>query len=417
MNRYARAHLTDPSLLCQAEQHLAQDRGATAELLADLAEIDHRKLYLQAAQPSMHAFCVQVWRLSEDAASKRIHAARAARRFPAIFAALAEGRLHLSAVVLLAPHLTEATVDELRAAATHQTKGEIERLLAERLPRSEMLAWVETLPGSSGARSSGEHAPGHVIGTGGAEALPAPPPAVTQQAPGHVGDRCRLTPLAGQRVGVQFSLSQGEYEELCYVQALLGHQVPSGDFGKLVVRMAKVCIPQLERRKFAATARPRRSQKRSTSGSRHIPAAVRRAVWERDGGQCTFVSEAGHRCEARRRLEYDHIEPFARGGEATEAGIRLRCRAHNMRPTASSAPSSCGTSGSRPPRRGPRQSRARRPRRASGRPPMRTRRPRRSAPRNRTSSPGSGRSGSVSRRPAGRRSCARTSRTPRSRRG
>src|SRR5881628_1961953 len=119
VDRYARAHLTDPSLLCQAEQHPAQDRGATAELLADLAEIDHRKLYLQAAQPSMHAFCVQVWRLSEDAASKRIHAARAARRFPAIFAALAEGRLHLSAVVLLAPHLTEATVDDLLAAATH----------------------------------------------------------------------------------------------------------------------------------------------------------------------------------------------------------------------------------------------------------------------------------------------------------
>ena len=29
-------------------------------------------------------------------------------------------------------------------------------------------------------------------------------------------------------------------------------------------------------------------------------------------------------------LEFDHIEAFARGGEATTANIRLRCRAHNQ---------------------------------------------------------------------------------------
>jgi len=57
---------------------------------------------------------------------------------------------------------------------------------------------------------------------------------------------------------------------------------------------------------------------------------VKRAVWVRDGGQCTFVSDKGHRCEARSSLEWDHIQEFARGGEATVEGIRLRCRAHNQ---------------------------------------------------------------------------------------
>jgi len=52
-------------------------------------------------------------------------------------------------------------------------------------------------------------------------------------------------------------------------------------------------------------------------------------VWERDGGQCTFVSEAGHRCPARTRLEFDHVVEVARGGQATVSGVRLRCRAHN----------------------------------------------------------------------------------------
>ena len=57
---------------------------------------------------------------------------------------------------------------------------------------------------------------------------------------------------------------------------------------------------------------------------------MKRAVWERDGGQCTFVSESGHRCESRTRLEFDHVEPVATGGHATVKGLRLRCRAHNQ---------------------------------------------------------------------------------------
>jgi hypothetical protein len=57
---------------------------------------------------------------------------------------------------------------------------------------------------------------------------------------------------------------------------------------------------------------------------------MKRAVWERDGGRCTFVAESGHRCESRKRLEFDHIDPVAIGGEATVDNIRLRCRAHNQ---------------------------------------------------------------------------------------
>ncbi|MBI5709216.1 MAG: hypothetical protein HZC42_02785 [Candidatus Eisenbacteria bacterium] len=69
---------------------------------------------------------------------------------------------------------------------------------------------------------------------------------------------------------------------------------------------------------------------RASANPRHIPAQVKRAVWERDGGRCTFVSEGGYRCPARTLLEFDHVEEVARGGRASVAGIRLRCRAHNQ---------------------------------------------------------------------------------------
>ena len=158
MPRYALAHLSDHALLRDLAALVARDRATTAELLAHIGEVDARQLDRPAAYPSMFAYCVGELRLSEDAAFKRIQAARAARRFPALFAALADGRLPLSGLVLLAPHLTEDTADELLTAATHRSKAVIARWLAERFPRSDVLAWVEAIPGSPVPRGDNQQA-------------------------------------------------------------------------------------------------------------------------------------------------------------------------------------------------------------------------------------------------------------------
>lgn len=60
-----------------------------------------------------------------------------------------------------------------------------------------------------------------------------------------------------------------------------------------------------------------------------IPAALRREVWARDAGQCTWREEDGRRCESRWQLELDHVIPVAFGGPTTAGNIRLVCRAHN----------------------------------------------------------------------------------------
>jgi hypothetical protein len=75
-----------------------------------------RKLYLEDGYSSMYAYCMGELRMSDDIACKRIRAAKAARRFPALLVGLTEGKLHLSGVALLAPHLTEATAAELLRA-------------------------------------------------------------------------------------------------------------------------------------------------------------------------------------------------------------------------------------------------------------------------------------------------------------
>ena len=309
MPSYTLTHLADAALLRDLTTLVAKDRITTAELLAHLAEVDARQLYLPAAYPSMFAYCVGELRLSEDCTAKRIQAARTARRCPSLFAAVADGRVHLAAVILLSPHISSENAEELIEAAAHKTKAEIEALLAGRAPELEMPAQVCAV-----AETPTEHAPGHVDQPGTSPARPA--------------QKAEVSACSAKRYAIQATISQAAHADLRHAQDLLAHQLPSGDLGAVLERALRALVEKLEHRKYAATSKPRAA--RAIKGGRHVPASARRAVRERDGEQCTFTSEAGHRCEARKFLEYDHVVPVARGGESTVTNLRLRCRAHNQ---------------------------------------------------------------------------------------
>src|SRR6059036_3501987 len=148
MSIYSLCHVSDRDLLLDLASSVAQDRTTMELLLARIAEVDARRLYAPAGFPSMYLYCVHELHLSEEAARKRIHAARTARQFPAIFDAVADGRLHLTAVNRLAPYLTPENANGLLEAAGHKTKAETGQLLAECFPRSEILTLVQGVPAS-----------------------------------------------------------------------------------------------------------------------------------------------------------------------------------------------------------------------------------------------------------------------------
>src|SRR5881396_1157029 len=274
MRTYDLTHLSDAVLLRDLKSVVAQERGATATVLAHIAEVDVRRLYVPAGFPSMFLYCVHELHFSEDAARKRIHAARAARRFPAIFSAVADSRLHLSAVVTLAPHLTEDTADELLTAATHKTRAEIELLLAQRCPRPDVPARLEAISSPSSPTLSIRPADPKPVGI-----------LTEQRAPGRVEAPPMVAPLSPQRYALQLTIAQSTHDKLRYAKELLSHQVPSGDLAEVLERTLDIAIGQLEKRKFAATRRPRRRRRGPTANHRYIPAEVKRGVWQRDGGQ------------------------------------------------------------------------------------------------------------------------------------
>jgi 5-methylcytosine-specific restriction endonuclease McrA len=352
MKSYSLLHLEDHILRRDLASAASQDRGATASFLAHIAEFDARKLYRAAAYPSMRLYCVRELRMSEDAAYRRIGVARTARRFPVIFPALADGRLNITAVLLLTPYLTQATADDLLAAAANKTKAEIELLLAERFPRRDLPTLVQAIaaPNDSDAQAArpveaadAQLALERVGGLALQQVTESAVPSAMQLSPGSADSRAlqlspdsprqpaprvRIAPLSPGRFAWQVTVDQETQDLLRYAQSLLGHAVPSGDVATVLKQALGTLVQKLEQKKFAKCTRTR--PRRSHANGRYVPAEIRRIVWQRDGGQCTFVSEAGKRCEARDRLEFDHVDPVARGGQTTADRMRLRCRAHNQ---------------------------------------------------------------------------------------
>jgi 5-methylcytosine-specific restriction endonuclease McrA len=319
------SELSDCDLIASVHHLAAAERGATARLVASLAELDARRLYLAEGCSSLFTYCTQVLHLSEHAAYGRIEAARAARRYPVLLERLETGDITLTAIGLLAPHLTLDNHQHLIVISRHKSKREIEHIVATLRPQPPVTSAIRKLPQSVPTRSEPSTPASAAASplTTWAESADADP-RITK----HTAKPGAVKPLDAERYKVQFTVTRDTFEKLCRVRDLMRHTCLTGDVGIVFERALTMLLEHLERTKLAQVSRPR--QPRSATGrSRHIPATVRRAVWERDDGQCAFVGTRG-RCIERGLLEFHHIVPFADGGSATVENIQLRCRAHNQ---------------------------------------------------------------------------------------
>ncbi len=332
--KYALSHLTHQVVLQGLATLVARGCTHTAGLVAHIGEVDNRRLFVPAAHPSMFSYCVNVLHFSEQAAYKRIRVARMARKFPAIYDALAEGRVHLSGLFLLKAFMTRRNVDELLAAVTHKSCREIEKLLAERYPRADVATRVRALPrarvvaGPPGAHPdvvaagvSLAQLPARTVASSVRRTEERVSPGTDASAEGESVEvpsvlrteerkPAKLVPLSPKRYALQLTMSQELHDKLRVAQALLSHAIPSGDVASVLERALDELIAKLEKTKYAATDKPRAIKANTSASPRQIPAQVKGAE--------------------RHFMEFDHVDPIARGGKATAERMRLRCRAHNQ---------------------------------------------------------------------------------------
>ncbi len=333
--KYSFRSLRSHELLARLDERLAHDRSTTAELVALLGEIEGRRLHRPAGYASMFLYCVGKHGMSEDVACHRLRTARAAKRFPAILDMLEDGRLHVSGVSLLAKFLTPENAAELLAAAAHGSRRQIEALLAARFPRADVATVLVPVVAQRAGSASAVLDTAHSTPVA-AQRLECPLPAPVRVSPfesanpadlmGPLSDRARVAPLAPERFALQVTLDQETHDLLRYAQSLLGPDVAPGDVAEVLKRALAAYTEKLERQKLGAGTRA----SRGSDDPRYVPVAVRREVWERDGGQCVFTSAHGHRCEARDGLHFDHVHPVGKGGDGSSAAnVRLLCATHN----------------------------------------------------------------------------------------
>ena len=241
MNPYRCDHLDDAVIERELAESVVQDSETTAYLLSRLAVFDARRLAQPTAYPTTYKYCVYKLRMAGDVAYKRIRAARAARRYPVIFAAIADGRLTLTAVVMLSPYLKRRKADELLAAAMHKTNAEIALLIAERFPQPDVPA-AET-----------------EIRTPEFRRLAVRPVEVTSSEPAALPEFRQLavrpvqadvnwakeTPLSPRRFSVTMTVGQETHEKLRRAQELLGHAIAPGDLAAVLDRALDALIAKL----------------------------------------------------------------------------------------------------------------------------------------------------------------------------
>ena len=195
---------------------------------------------------------------------------------------LGDGSLSVATVRLLASHLTAENLTRMLDAARGKSKRQVEVMLVGFFEKPDVPASIRPV----------------------------------------------VSPLAPDRYEVRFTASAKTREKLRQAQDLIRHAVPSGDLGEVIDRALTLLLEDLARKKFVATKRPRASCG-TKPGGRYIAAQVRRVVWRRDGGACTFVSKSGRRCNERAFVEFHHVDPHGVGGEPTIGNIQLLCRTHN----------------------------------------------------------------------------------------
>jgi len=252
---------SDQELLDGIWAAIRRESENVAIVIAHLAEIDSRKLFLEDGCGSLKDYCMEVLHLSEDQAYTRIAVAKVAQKFPVVLEMLEDGLIHLTAVQRLGPSLTSDTHVAILEEATYK-----------RLP-----------PRSWNSRDSHHRRRGNGV-----------------RAPGVAG---ASEPSSSERR-------------------------PAIIIKDSLLRRLK----EVKKERFGAGKRQKKGMAAETSAekpSRYIPKEIQKAVWERDQGQCTFVSRKGRECSARRFLEFHHIIPFAWRGETTVENLELRCRAHN----------------------------------------------------------------------------------------
>ncbi len=370
---------------------LSRERAASADFLAALSDFDQRRGWEALGHRSLFAFLSRELHLSDGAAYVRISAARLLPQFPAVEAALRDGRLCLSTAGSLAAVLTSENQAErlpLFFGLSARQAKELAATLVPRAdpPRREVLTRIEPGPLRTYEAARPPGAAGAILASLAPAALrtcevQAAPPISTSTPASTPAPASTIEPLSAELHRLHLTVSSRLVQKLASAKDGLTHALPGASTEQVIEAALDLLLEKQARRKGlvktprrpagamaglpaasppGAPARPLASapvssiaraeagaegfaeadggvcaaagapKEKATVRPRYIPAAIRREVWLRDGQRCQFPLDSGGTCGAKARLELDHLVPLALGGLSTAANLRVVCCFHNQ---------------------------------------------------------------------------------------
>jgi hypothetical protein len=342
---------------------LRRERAAMADFLIALSDFDRRRGWEVLGHANFFAFLTSELGLTPAPTYWRLEAARLLQRFPELIEPLRQGRLCLTTLGELSKVLNEQNQAEVLPRFLGISSREAKEVVAELMPRPSppMRTVIRSLstdrnseaapvlaPGPDGAPSADTDS-GSLWAPKADAAAPAPTPT---PAPAAVAPRRDdVDPLTAELSRLSTTVSRRFLQKLKSARVGLGHAIP-GATTEQVLEAALDLLLEKQARARGQVKKPRavvasapnvapiplqpasepnfaEPLHRREGRREAIPAAVKRAVWERDQGRCTWPLDAGGCCGSTLRLELDHIVPWADWGGEQEANLRLLCGGHN----------------------------------------------------------------------------------------
>ena len=286
-------------LLSNAVSLAKKERELSLEVLQHLREIERRSLYAKRGYPSLFEYAVQELKYAQGAAHRRIASMRLLKEIPEMEEKLERGEVSLSTLARAQTFFRQ----EKEHVKSRDEKMEILKVLENKSAREVERELV--------CRSS------------------EPEKFVPE----------RLRAISETHTELRVLLNTEMLKELEELKCLLSHARPNASLRELLEFALRETVtrlrPRAPGRGLGHSSESLPTLEKQTvplrQPARYIRRDVKREVWQRDGGKCTYVDAlSGKHCDSKHRLEYDHIYPVAFGGKSTDENLRLRCRAHNQ---------------------------------------------------------------------------------------
>ncbi len=322
--------ISDEALIEQRLELRKKEREISMNLILSLIEVENRRLHIEQGYPSLFAYCRDKLRYSEGATLRRIRTARAVRDYPMLLPHLEQGRISLTTVSLISSALTPENGRGLIEQILDKSQKEVEELIATLKPEKSRIETIKPV-GLLPKQASAPTAP-LLFSSAPTESLPSNSLNIRSECATLSSDN-PATPQPAKpecRFELRFSVSNEVRKRLGDVQRVLSGKYP---LGASLEQTLQVLVDDFLKHHEEKSQTKRRVDKKlqipESSPGRRISGAVKRDVYHRDGGCCSFVSADGVRCGSKWDLEIDHIVPFAVGGSNAPDNLRLLCRAHN----------------------------------------------------------------------------------------